>query len=305
MNVQSLDTTTSPDDHYEILIFWPFGTNGLAMRDGPFWLQEAMPRKWSTKMYFELKDATADILAKSRRHNELCDLPLNLISSDREAYDIQATAQDALGFERKGYALVGTSEESRRTLGLLKPVYSEIPASALLAGTREFRLPPGTIGVQCELVFTMLRSFPDDGEPINLDSAAEAVLDCRPAIGILGRRTRRVFIGDSAAIADFGLHVATICGDHTGALEPTDLADIDITTFLFKKTVFAGRSASVMGNPLNAVVWLAGQLSAAGRQLQTNDIVATGSCTTILQVWPGQHMAADFGPLGQVECIFA
>jgi hypothetical protein len=36
-------------------------------------------------MYFELKDATADILARGRRHNELCDLPLDLISSEREA----------------------------------------------------------------------------------------------------------------------------------------------------------------------------------------------------------------------------
>lgn len=256
-------------------------------------------------MYFELKDATADILAKSRRHSEFCDLPLDLISSNREAYDIQAIAQDALGFERKGYALVGTSEESRRILGLARPIYSEIPASALLAGTREFRLPPGSIGVQCELVFTMLRSYPDAGEPINLDSAADAVLDCRPAIGIIGRRTRRVFTGDNAAIADFGLHVATICGDHSGTFSPAGLADIDITTFLFKQTVFAGTAASVMGNPLNAVVWLADQLSAGGRQLQANDIVATGSCTTILQVWPGQHLAADFGLLGQVECIFA
>lgn len=52
-------------------------------------------------MYFELKDATADILAKSRRREDLCDLPLNLITSEKEAYDIQAIAQDALGFERR------------------------------------------------------------------------------------------------------------------------------------------------------------------------------------------------------------
>lgn len=255
-------------------------------------------------MYFELKDATADSLAKSRRRDELCNLPLDLISSDREAYDIQATAQDVLGFERKGYAIVGTSEAARRALWLTKPIYCEIPASALLAGTREFRLPPGTIGVQSELVFTMLRRFPDAGERIDLESAADAVLGCRPAIGIIGRRTRKAFAGDSAAIADFGLHVATICGDHSRDLDIRELADIETTTFLFKQTVVSGRSASVMGNPLNAVAWLASALSAKGRQLEANDVVATGSCTTILQVSAGQHVAADFGPLGQVECVF-
>ena len=256
-------------------------------------------------MYFELKDATADILAQTRRHDDLCDLPLDLIASEREAYDIQGTAQDTLGFERKGYAIVGTTDASRRTLGLTRPIYSQIPTSTLLTGAREFRIPPGTIGVQCEFVFTMLRPFPAVDEAINLESVADAILGCRPGIGFLGRRTRRVFTGDNAAIADFGLHVATICGDYSKNLTVGELADIDITTFLFKQTVFSGNASSVMGHPLHAVAWLACELAANGRQLEPNDVVATGSCTTILHVLAGQHLAADFGPLGQVECVFA
>ncbi|WP_337268548.1 2-keto-4-pentenoate hydratase [Oryzifoliimicrobium ureilyticus] len=254
-------------------------------------------------MYFQLNDATADMLAKSRRRGDLCDLPLNLITSEEEAYYIQSTAQDALGFERKGYALVGTSEASRRTLGLDKPIYSEIPAFALLAGVQQFRLPAGAIGAQCEFVFTMLRPFPDEGEPITLESAAASILGCRPAIGIIGRRSRHIYSGDHAAIADFGLHVATICGEYYAAAD--DLTDIDLTAFLFKRTVVSGNSSSVMGNPLSALVWLAKELRATGKRLEANDVVATGSCTTILQVLPGQHLAADFGPLGQVECVFS
>ncbi|CDM55794.1 putative 2-keto-4-pentenoate hydratase-like protein [Rhizobium favelukesii] len=65
----------------------------------------------------------------------------------------------ARGFERKGYALVG-SRESRRILGLTKPVVSEIRASALIMGIKQFRLPPGAIGAQCEFVFSILATFP-------------------------------------------------------------------------------------------------------------------------------------------------
>ncbi|WP_028749788.1 2-keto-4-pentenoate hydratase [Rhizobium mesoamericanum] len=256
-------------------------------------------------MYFELKDATADILAKSRRREDLCDLPLNLIASEKEAYDIQAIAQDALGFARKGYAIVGTSDASRRTLGLTTPVFSEIPAYALLEGVKEFRLPPETIGIQCEFMFTVRRAYPEERELINRKTASDAMLACRPAIGIIGRRTRRAFIGDYAAIADFGLHVATICGDPAPRIPLGEVAKIDVTTFLFKHSVFSGEASSVMGDPLNAVVWLAAELAAKGRQLNPNDVVATGSCTKILQVWAGQHLAADFGPLGQIECIFS
>ncbi|WP_168878694.1 2-keto-4-pentenoate hydratase [Rhizobium sp. P28RR-XV] len=255
-------------------------------------------------MYFELKDTTADILAKSRRREELCDLPLDLIASEREAYDTQAIAQDALGFERKGYALVGTSDPARRMLGLKGPIYSKIPAFALQRKVQTFRLPPGTIGVQCEFVFTMLRSFPDERERISLSGVADAIMSCRPAIGVIGRRTRQVIAGANPAIADFGLHVATLCGEHAERGEAGDFAGIEVTTFLFQQTMLSGNSSSVMGNPLNAVAWLAGELAANGRQLEPSDIVATGSCTPILQVRAGQHLAADFGPLGQVECLF-
>lgn len=255
-------------------------------------------------MYFELKDTTADLLAKCRRHEELCDLPLDLIVSEDEAYDIQAAAQDALGFERKGYAIVGTSALSCLTLGLKGPIYSEIPSSALQKRAQSFRLPPGTIGIQSEFVFTMLRPFPDEGEQISLDSVAEAVMSCRPAIGVVGRRTRRAFAGANAAIADFGLHVATLCGDHAANMDIGALSRIEVTAFLFRQTMVSGSSSAVMGNPLNAVAWLAAALAANGRRLEPSDIVATGSCTAVLQVCAGQHLAVDFGPLGQVECVF-
>jgi 2-keto-4-pentenoate hydratase len=258
-----------------------------------------------TNMYFELKDATANILARSRRHGELCDLPLDLISSEAEAYEIQAAAQDALGFERKGYAIVGSSDGARRTLGMTKPVFSEIPGASFLSRATEFHLPQGVIGVQCEFLFTMLRPYPDGGESIDLASVADAVITCRPAIGILGRRTRRPFAGQNAAIADFGFHVATLYGNHVKDFALSELPDIEVTTFLFKETVLMGRATSVMGNPLNAVAWLARELQAVGRCLGPNDIVATGSCTTILQVSPRQHLAVDFGPLGQIDCIFS
>ncbi|MEK1893017.1 MAG: hydratase [Rhizobium sp.] len=256
-------------------------------------------------MYFELKDKTADVLARCRRREQLCDRPLDLISSQDAAYGIQAIAEDLLGFERKGFALVGSSEPSRRILGLTKPVFSEIPASALIVGVKQFGLPPGAIGAQGEFVFRILRPFPEAGEAIDRASVASAVLGCHPAIGILGRRTRQSFVGNNAAIVDFGLHVATLCGPCADAIDLDRLADIEVNVFLFGDTVFAGSATSILGHPLEAVVWLANELSARGKQLKPSDFVATGSCTTILQVLPGQHLAADFGPLGQVDCIFS
>jgi 2-keto-4-pentenoate hydratase len=255
-------------------------------------------------MYFELIDTTADRLADSRRHDTPCDLPLDRIVTEAEAVEIQNAALDSLGFERKGYAIIGSSQASRRTLGLTSPVFSPVPAFAYHPSGTTLRLPFGTIGAQCEIAFTILRCYPDRGEAMDRTSAADAIMTCQPSIGILGHRTSNRHFGDYPAIADFGLHVATITGDHVGVNGIHDLAKLHVDAFLFKNKAVHGSTDSIFGHPLDAVAWLAAQLSARGHRLEAGDIVTTGSCTTILQVLPGEHMAAAFETLGQVECIF-
>ncbi|MEZ2130106.1 MULTISPECIES: 2-keto-4-pentenoate hydratase [unclassified Sinorhizobium] len=256
-------------------------------------------------MYFELIDSTAETLAKSRKRETSCDLALDRISSGSEALEIQTAALDALGFERNGYTVVGSSEASRRMLRLTNPVYSSVPSNSYYTSRSELRLPPGMIGAQCELAFTMLRRFPDEGEDITFDNAALAVLGCQPALGLLGRRTKRAYGGDFAATADFGFHVATVCGSYADVRDFRGLDEVEVNAFLFKRTVVSGSATCIFGHPLEAIVWLAKKLAGDGRQLHAGEIVTTGSCTTILEVMPGQHLAAEFGRLGQVECFFA
>jgi 2-keto-4-pentenoate hydratase len=255
-------------------------------------------------MYFELIDRTADILARSRQHRTVCDLPLDRIKTEAEAFEIQMAALDSLGFERKGYAITGSSEASRRLLGLTQPVFSEVPASAYYPSGAEILLPPGMIGAQCELAMTMLRSFPDEDETPTRQGAIDAILSYQPAIGLIGRRTQHPYRGDLAAIADFGLHVATIRGAYAELGDNDRLDDIDVNAFLFKRTVVSGSTSCIFDHPADALVWLANRLQRNGQRLQPGDVVTTGSCTTILQVLPDQHLAAEFGPFGQVECFF-
>ncbi len=66
-----------------------------------------------------------------------------------------------------------------------------------------------------------------------------------------------------------------------------ELASIEVTTFLFKETVLAGKASSIMGDPVTAIVRLATELAVRGCQLEPNDVVASGSFTTILQVHTG------------------
>lgn len=59
-------------------------------------------------------------------------------------------------------------------------------------------------------------------------------------------------------------------------------------------------AAEVMGDPLNALAWLANHLGARGGSLEPGDIVISGGITKLLQPKPGDRVRARFTHLGAV-----
>lgn len=243
----------------------------------------------------------ADSLAGNRRHGRLSDIGLRDIATAGEAYEIQDEALEAYGSDPVGFAITGSSVAARRSLGLDAPVFTLLPGDACLVHDRPVRLPPGLIGAQCELAFTFLRAFPEAGEPLTRERIVSAILGCQPAIGLLARRIRHPVAGDHAATADFALHAATICGPFAPPADFLALDTVEVSALL-NGARLAGNP--LLGQPLDALLWLAGALLRRGRRINAGDIVSTGACTTILQVLAGQQLVADFGPLGFARCRF-
>lgn len=249
-------------------------------------------------------DDPAAGLARNRIAGALSGMPLNGLRSKADAAAVQMAALDTYTDDFAGYALVGTSELSRQSLGLRSPIYTPLADRAHFGDGWRIRLPQGAIGAQCELAFTLGRAFPEGGERIDRHSAADAILACQPAIGLLGRRVRPGPESELAAVADFALHVATICGP---LVEPTDKDCLDrsvMTARIDGKTVVAAKAVAILGHQLEALVWLAQELSRHNRQLNAGDVVATGSCAPILQVLPGQHLTVEFDTIGTASCWF-
>lgn len=166
------------------------------------------------------------------------------------------------------------------------------------------RLPRGMLGAQCELAFTIGRTYPVLGETIDGRSASDAVVACQPCIGLLGRRTRPVGDNNLVAIADFAFHVATICAPSASHVEPLETDGIRMVARINGNVVASAQADAILGHPLEAVMWLARQLSAGHKTLSAGDLVTTGSLAPILQVLAGQELEADFGTLGTITCAF-
>lgn len=241
-------------------------------------------------------------LAGNRTTGTCSSLPLSILHSRAEAQEVQSSALEAYDDDFEGYALIGTSPVERRMLGLEGPIFAAIPSKAFHKEERHIRLPDGMIGAQCELALTIGKVYPARGETIDRDSAAGVVVASQPAIGLVGRRARLGPNPELAAIADFALHVATICGREPNHVDPLVLDKVMMTAAINGSIVAKTPAGAALSHPLDSLVWLARQLSADNRQLNAGDIVTTGSCTPILQVLPGQHLTVEFEGIGTASC---
>lgn len=249
------------------------------------------------------RDELAAALARNRTSGTTCGLAFSGIASRQEAAEVQLAAFDAYGSDQEGYSLAGTNPASQSALGVREPVFGPIASRDFFAGPGTIRLPQGIIGAQCELAFTMGNNYPDRGEAIDRATAANAVVTCRPAIGLLGRRTIGAPHTDIVAIADFGLHVATICGSAIHA-DWHRLDKIAMTARINGKTVATARGDAILGHPLEAIALLARKLRLQDKQINAGEIVTTGSWSAILQVLPGQTLLVAFETIGEVTCSF-
>lgn len=249
-------------------------------------------------------DGLAAELAESRSVARCVTLPSNPIRYVSEAYDIQARALEVFDNDYEGYSVVGTNEKCLARLGLSGPIFSPIPQRSSLAGDGAVRLPQGVIGAQCEFAFILARTYPDRDEEISPATAASAILTCHPAIGLLAHRARSAHLPELLAIADFALHAATIVGRSSG-VEVEALEKGSVVARIDDQVIMQASPTTILGHPVNALVWLAGELARDGRKIGAGEFVTTGSALPILQVLPGQRLTVDFDHGGSLSCSFA
>ena len=246
----------------------------------------------------------AEGLARNRRTGVVTDLPMSLLTTADDALSVQSAALDLFDDDFRGYSLAATNPSGQRSLGLGSPIFAPIASRSFHDGLERIALPRGMLGAQCELALTIGETYPYSTDPIDRQSAAGVIVACQPAIGLLGRRSRPTGTSELMAIADFGLHVATIRSTSHRHIDPSKLDRLEVTARLNGNVVARSAAGTILGHPLEAVAWLARKLANDHRQLNADDVVLTGSCMPILQVLPGQTLSVEFGTLGAVSCRF-
>ncbi len=152
--------------------------------------------------------------------------------------------------------------------------------------------------VEAEVAFRMRTKLAGPG--VTAASALSAVEGALPAFELLDF----IYSGTPRA-ADYianSIHgQAVVLGSPLTPLQGLDLALEGVVLEHNGEIVGTYTAAEVMGNPLNALAWLANHLAARGQTLEPGDIVISGGITKLLRPKAGDAIRARFTHLGSID----
>jgi 2-keto-4-pentenoate hydratase len=223
-----------------------------------------------------------------------------------EAYAIQAELEHTSKAPLFGWKIAATSEAGQRHINVTGPMAGRILAETVIAdGGTASMAGNGMRVAEPEFAFRMAEDLPPRAAPFSVAEVLDAVGTLHPAIEIPDSRfVDFVTAGEAQLIADNACAHRFVLGAATTAdWRSRDLVEQRPVTTLGGKQ-YVGHGKNVLGDPRVALTWLANELRALGLTLRAGQVVTTGTCHPPLPIKAGDHVAADFGVLGNVSVGF-
>jgi 2-keto-4-pentenoate hydratase len=253
----------------------------------------------------------AGIIATARRNRvRLKALSPDVVPrSEAEGYQVQRALHDLMLPETGalvGYKIGCTSKVMQEYLDIPHPCGGGVFARGVFeSGARLNASDYVSVGVECEIAVRLLRDLAPSEEPFTAEWVMEAVEAYFPAIEIVDERYESwQTLGAPTLIADDFFAAGCVLGEGVPRSAAPNL--LKVTGRAIVNGVEAGRGtgADVLGDPHNALAWLANHLAAEGKGLHAGQIVLTGSVVKTVWLNPGDHVAMELSGLGKVEAVF-
>ncbi len=201
----------------------------------------------------------------------------------------------------KGHKVGLTSKPMRAMFDAREPDYGTIVDDMFIdEGSIISRARMNRPLVEIELAFVLGDDLGGaDTTPVDVMRATEFVV---PSIEIVdGRFTT----GSTDPLVD-SIADAASCGSIIIGANPVSLLDIDPrqvagALYVDGEVEMSGTAAAVMGNPVNAVAWLARKLAEFDVTMEAGHTVLSGSFIAAVPIEGTAAYVADFGPLGQIS----
>jgi len=202
-----------------------------------------------------------------------------------------------------GYKIACTNEIAQRQLHVDSPFFGRLLSATTQPSPARIRSSEYFMRVmEAEFAFQMSRDLPPSATPWTRAQVEDAVEGVMGGIEVVDSRFDSwTTVGTPSLIADNACHASWIRGPLLHDWRGIDLAAQKVRLIINGELKDEGSGAAVLGNPLNALTWLANALNARGLALSAGDCITTGVTTDIYLAGPGDRVTADFGPVGVAE----
>lgn len=212
-----------------------------------------------------------------------------------DAYAAQAALVAALGGRPAGYKIGATNPAVQAAMATTEPFSGRIVAEGALTDGRVRRDALVAPLLECELAFRLDRT----PEGTSLEAVRAAIGGCAPALEIVDSCAPDwKDLGAVEAIANNGLHAGWLVGAFRPLAAGEDLRDVTVRLLDRGARLADGRGNAVLGDPLQALLWLVRGLAQDDRRILPGEIVLTGTMTPPVGLEPGQDFTVDYGDRG-------
>ncbi|WP_448811755.1 2-keto-4-pentenoate hydratase [Agromyces bauzanensis] len=219
------------------------------------------------------------------------------------AYRVQELVmarREADGFARIGRKVGLTNPAVQQQLGVDKPDFGVLLADMDATGR-------GTIDmtklvaprIEAEIAFVMGK----DVDAVDRDSVVVAVESAVAAFELVDSRVRDWRISIVDTIADNASSALYVLGDVRLPLDEFDPVDVTMSMTEDGEVVSTGSGAACLGDPINALVWVAETAARLGRPLRSGEVVLSGALGPMVPFKAGRTYVAEITGLGTVTAI--
>jgi 2-keto-4-pentenoate hydratase len=255
----------------------------------------------------DIRDKAERIVALFRERRRIDILPPELMPADLdEAYRIRQEFE-AIETARGRGAVAGfkiglTTPVMQRLCGVDEPCYGAIFANEVHDRRAELATADYCrLGIETEIAVRLGQDLPHGSDVGRVAAAVESVIAAIELLEDLRHDYKR--LSATAMIAGNVWNAGVVLGPPVTDWRGLDLAAVTARLTINGREIGHGQGSDVMGNPLDALAWLADKRAAEGLPLRRGQIVMTGSMVPIQFPSPGDHAVVEVAGLGIAELV--
>ena len=239
----------------------------------------------------------------------ITDLPAAIRpQTESEGYALQRVLNGLLTVagmgKQVGHKIGCTTPVMQKFLDIANPCAGVVFETTVLR--RSARIPRSgfvRLGIECEIAVALARDLAPLGAPVDRVSAGDAVGGVMACIELVDERYENFrTLGVPTLIADDFFNSGCVLGDPLRDWRKLDLGKLSGATYVNGVEVGRGTGALVMGNPLEALAWLANSRVKHGlAPLKAGEFVMLGSVVETKWLAAGDEVRVEIEELGELR----